>query len=124
MSVAASQTIDQNELQQILKEFNMDNLQDLADVFSGGQYSRIKAELAELKGKLEKAELKGKLENAELKGKLENAELKGKLEKAELNGKLEKAELMAKNAELMTNIERMRADNAEAQLKLLSERKG
>jgi hypothetical protein len=96
MSVAASQTIDQNELQQILKEFNMDNLQDLADVFSGGQYSRIKAENAELKDKLENAELKGKLENAELK---------------------------TKNAELMATIERMRADNAEAQLKLLSERK-
>jgi hypothetical protein len=91
MSLAVSQTLDKKELQLLLKEFSMENLLELADVFSDGQFTLFKSENAELKAKLEVVELKAKLEVAEFKAevaelKAENAELKFKLESAELKG--------------------------------------
>jgi flagellar motility protein MotE (MotC chaperone) len=111
MSVAALQTIDKDELEQILKEFNMDIYPELADLFSAGKFTLIQSELAELKAKLENAE--SRAENAESRAEL--AESRAEL--AELKAKLE-------NAELRATIEKMKAESAVAQIQLLSEKKG
>jgi hypothetical protein len=109
MSLAASQTIGIVELNQILEEFDMDRLTELADAFSRGHYSAQMAEISDLKAKLEKLELERALEKLELEKALEKAEralAKSELEKSELV----QAKLIAENDELRAKIAALSAE--------------